>query len=384
MRLLRFMRAAVGAVPRAKVRRQARNFLSATRDCRAVQHGVLQELLALNASSRFSRAHRLDEVRTVGDFRRRIPITEYEYYRDSIEQLKLGDHSALLGEKNRLLMFGLSSGTTAGSKFIPITQRFVADYRRGWQIWGIRAIDDHPGISLRKIVQLSSDDDRFRTPGGTPCGNISGLVASMQNPLVRTMYSVPAVVSKISDPTAKQYTTLRLALAEEHVGMVMTANPSTLIHLARFAEQVAEDLIRDIAEGTLSRRYPVSEDVREKLERRIRRPNYRRAKQLSRLFEATGHLHPRDYWPGLQLVGVWTGGSAGAYLHTLRQYYGETPVRDHGLSASEGRMTIPLYDNRSDGVLDVTTSFFEFIPEEEGVSEHSTVLEAHELEEGRH
>ena len=383
MRLLRRLRATVGAIPRAKVRRQAARFLAATRDCRAAQQRVLRELLALNASSRFSRSHGLDRVTSVEDFRRRIPITDYEYYREAIEQLKLGDHAALLGEKNRLLMFSLSSGTTSQSKYIPITRKFLADYRRGWQIWGIRALDDHPQINRLKIVQLSSDHDRFRTPGGTPCGNISGLAATMQHPLVRTMYTVPAVVSKIQDPTAKQYTTLRLALADEHVGMVMTANPSTLIHLARCAEQSADELIRDIADGTLSRNYDVSDAVREALRRRIRRANPRRARQLARLFEATGTLQPRDYWPELALVGVWTGGSVGAYLHTLRRYYGAVPVRDHGLSASEGRMTIPLYDGRGDGVLDVTTQFFEFVPEEEEVTESSTVLQAHELEEGR-
>src|SRR5206468_2208437 len=52
--------------------------------------------------------------------------------------------------------------------------------------------------------------------------------------------------------------------------------------------------------------------------------------------------------------------------------------------ASEGRMTIPLRDGSPAGVLDVTTHFFEFIPEAEGDSSHPTVLGAHELEEGKH
>ena len=84
----------------------------------------------------------------------------------------------------------------------------------------------------------------------------------------------------------------------------------------------------------------------------------------------------------MQVVAVWTGGSAGAYLSSLRQFYGDVAMRDHGLSASEGRMTIPLCDNRSDGVLDVVTHFFEFIPEREHGCKNPTVLEAHELQEG--
>jgi hypothetical protein len=45
-------------------------------------------------------------------------------------------------------------------------------------------------------------------------------------------------------------------------------------------------------------------------------------------------------------------------------------------------MTIPFSDNTPAGVLDVTTHYFEFIPEAEGDSPNPTVLGAHELQEG--
>ena len=57
-------------------------------------------------------------------------------------------------------------------------------------------------------------------------------------------------------------------------------------------------------------------------------------------------------------------------------------MRDVGLIASEGRMTIPLADGTASGVLDVTTHYFEFIPEEEVDSPQPTVLAAHEVQEG--
>ena len=382
VRTLYRLRAAVGAVPRAAVRRQARRFLASTRDCRASQQRVLQRLLALNADSLFSRTHGLDRVTTSDELRRRIGVHGYDYFRPYIERLKQGEHSALLGSGNRLLMFSLSSGTTSESKFIPITQRFLDDYRTGWQIWGIHVLDDHPTINSGKIVQSSSDYDRFRTPGGTPCGNISGLVAAMQKRIVQTMYTVPGVVAKIADPSAKNYTAMRLALADRHVSLVMTANPSTLTHLAKLADLKREELIRDIHDGTLSDRLEIPTEVRRKLRWRISRKNRARARDLERIVEQRGSLYPVDYWPRLSLVAVWTGGSAGAYLQALRRFYGDVPIRDHGLSASEGRMTIPLDDNRSEGILDVNTHFFEFIPEDEIDSKQPVVLEAHQLQAG--
>lgn len=364
------------------LRRQAAKFLAATDHCRETQHDVLQGLLRLNEDSRFSQEHRLSEATPPETFRKRLPIADYEAFRSYVEQLKDGHHDALLGARNRLLMFTLSSGTTANAKFIPITERFFSDYRRGWQTWGIRAYDAHPALHAKNIVQLTSDDDQFRTAGGTPCGNISGLAAAMQRRIVRFMYTVPSTVSKIGDPDAKYYTVLRLAVADDNVGLVMTANPSTLVHLARFGDQRKEELIRDIADGTLSRKYSVDDSLRKKMPRRIGRADRKRARQLEAVVQRTGHLYPRNYWPSMDILAVWLGGSCAAYLSSLRGYYGGVALRDHGLSASEGRMTIPLEDERSEGVLDITSHYFEFIPEAEYGKDAPTVLEAHELREG--
>ncbi len=383
MRITRQVRARVGAIPRALARREARRFLSAAKNCRAAQSQVLLELLALNAGSRFARDHRLDGVRNATQFRRRVPVADYEYFRPYVEEVKAGRHDALLGAKNRLLMFSLTSGTTAQAKYIPITERFLSDYRSGWQVWGIQAIDAHPGINSRNILQLSSDYDLFRTPGGTPCGNISGLVAACQKKIVRTMYTVPGVVAKIRDSDAKLYTAMRLAVADRDIGMVMTANPSTLIQLAKLADARKDDLIRDIADGTLSEAANVPGEVRQALGRRISRKDTARADELEAIVERSGRLVPRDFWPGMQLLAIWTGGSVGAYLPALRDDYGQIPIRDHGLSASEGRMSIPVADGTAAGILDVSTHFFEFIPESEYGRPDPTVLEAHELEEGK-
>lgn len=73
----------------------------------------------------------------------------------------------------------------------------------------------------------------------------------------------------------------------------------------------------------------------------------------------------------------------GGYLDRLRTWWGDLPIRDVGLLASEGRVTIPLADNTPAGVLDVTSAFFEFIPLEEAERPAPSTLLAHELDAGR-
>jgi hypothetical protein len=85
----------------------------------------------------------------------------------------------------------------------------------------------------------------------------------------------------------------------------------------------------------------------------------------------------------LKVIAVWTGGSVGVFMPKVTELFGEAAVRDHGLSASEGRMTIPFQDSSRAGLLDFYHHYFEFIPVEEQSSTRPTVLEAHELAEGR-
>jgi hypothetical protein len=105
------------------------------------------------------------------------------------------------------------------------------------------------------------------------------------------------------------------------------------------------------------------------------------AARLEGLLKRHGQLLPRHFWD-LSLIGIWTGGTLGLYLPRLREYYGDAPIRDIGLLASEGRMSVPIDDSTPAGVAETVSNFLEFIPSEQIESQHPDVLRAHELEEG--
>ena len=73
----------------------------------------------------------------------------------------------------------------------------------------------------------------------------------------------------------------------------------------------------------------------------------------------------------------------GSYLNAYPEYFGDVPVRDVGLIASEGRMTIPIADGTPAGVLDIRHNIFEFIPAENIDDPMPETLLPHELQEGR-
>jgi len=379
--LSRFFLKLLGKVVRRPVLRHLAAFEAATHRPRETQEVLLRRILSFQTDTDFGRQHGFASIRSIDDYRRQLPVAGYEYFEPYIARVRRGELRALLADPC-VHMFALTSGTTAARKFIPVTPQYLADYRRGWNIWGMRLFRyDHPEMKLRPIVQISSDWDEFRTEAGIPCGSVTGLTAEMQKRIIRWLYCVPGCISKIKDPMAKYYVVLRLSLPRP-VGMVVAANPSTLVNLARAGDQHKESLIRDLHDGTLSERIDVPGEIRAVLARQLGRKHPKRARELEEIVRRTGTLYPRDFWPQNCILGNWTGGSVAAYLRHFPRYFGDTPIRDVGLIASEGRMTIPVADHTPSGVLDVTSHYFEFIPESEANRPAPVTLAAHEVKEG--
>jgi hypothetical protein len=361
---------------------QLNRFVAGASQGRATQRRLLLEKVGRAANSDFGRRYGFSGVHDVASFRRQMPVTTYEDFRPFIQQVMQGNVEAMFAPRTKLLMFAMTSGTTNEPKRLPVTELFYKEYRESWQLWGTGVYRDHQELLKRQTLQLTSDWQIESTPSGAPCGNISGLAATSRPFYMKRVFALPACVIKIRDFAAKHYTSLRLSMASDNVGMLITANPSTLVEFARRANHEAESLIRDIHNGGINEQWDVPAEVRHALRRKLR-PNRKRAAQLEALLEEHGELLPKHFWPHMGMIANWTGGSVGVYLPQLEEYYGNVAIRDHGISASEGRMTIPLADNTPDGLLDYAHHYFEFIPADEHGDPDPTVLEAHELEQGQ-
>jgi len=356
---------------------QVRAFLRAHHRTRQVQDAVLGELIALHAQTAFGRDHGFASIRNYEDFTSAVPVGNYETLRPYMDRVFQGEPTALLPSGEEVLMFSQTSGTTGRPKYIPVTRRFLGHMRRGWNVFGLRALQDHPAGWLRAILQISSPMCETRSPTGLPCGAISGLLAAGQKRIVRRMYVVDPETSSAGDSEARYYGTLRCGLARD-VGVITTANPSSTIRLIETGQAHAERLIRDVADGTLS---PPGE-LPVELARKVRfRPDGPLARRMARGIERDGELRPTHFW-NVALLTNWTGGTLKLYLGRLRELFGDVPIRDIGLLASEGRFSLPIADNTPAGLAEITGNFLEFIPAEDIDSKDPPTLRADELEVG--
>jgi hypothetical protein len=358
--------------------RQVRRFLAAHQRTEQVQDRVLRELLRAHAATAFGRDHGFAAIHTYDEFARAVPVGSFETHRPYMDRVLAGETTALLPPGEHVLMFSQTSGTTGEPKHIPVTRRFLHEMRRGWNIFGIKALTDHRAAWLRPLLTISSSMRETTSPTGVPCGAISGLLTATQKRIVRRMYVAPREAAELHDPSVKYYTILRCGVGRD-VRMIATANPSSIIKLIETGQAHAERLIRDVADGTID---PPGEVPPALAERLRLRPNPALARRMDEGVCRDGELLPRHFW-SVEVLCNWTGGTLQLYLRRLRGLFGDVPVRDIGLLASEGRFSIPLTDGTPAGVAEIISNFLEFIPVAEYGRDDPPALRAHELEVGQ-
>ncbi len=345
----------------------------------AQQDWLLQRVRAL-AETDFGRDHGLASVQTVGDFRRAVPVGDYERFAPYVQRVAAGESRALVPPQDRLLRFTITTGTTGVPKLNPVTETWLREYKRSWEIWGLKLFADHPRYVGSQILQLAGSWDMGHTPGGHSISMVSALLAREQSPLLKPFFSVPAILNEIADPVARYYAALRLSVLQD-VGWIILMNPGTLVRLAQISNDYAQTLVRDLADGTLTTEFEFPAAVREALAPRIRQRRVAGARWLDAVRTHAGALYPRHFWDD-PVVACWLGGTAGFQIRHVPEYFGAGALRDMGLVSSEGRHTIPLDDGEPAGVLAVGAGYYEFIPREELTSATPRVLEGHELEVG--
>src|SRR5262249_30494329 len=106
--------------------RQFAVFEAACQQAQATQEELLRGILAYHADTAFGHDHGFAQVRTVADYRRQVPIAPYEQFEPYVRRVMRGETQALLADP-RVLMFALTSGTTAARKHVPITQQYLDD-----------------------------------------------------------------------------------------------------------------------------------------------------------------------------------------------------------------------------------------------------------------
>ena len=360
--------------------RQWRRWDDLTRKPLEIQAQLLLDIVERNRSTRFGRDHRFDVIRNFDDYRKQLEIGDYERLRPYVERIKNGAAGELTEEP--VSMFTMTSGSTGEPKLIPVTATTKRNHREVTRLWYYRAYLQHPRFISGKFLGIVSPAIEGRTLGGIPFGAASGLIYESSPRWIQNAYAVPYGIARVKDFAAKYYLIMRLGLGHD-ITFFATPNPSTIVKLVETADRCKEEMIRDIRDGTIAAHWDVPAEIRSELARSLSK-NPARAKQLENIASQHGALRPRHYWPNLQLIGCWKGGTVGIRLKEFDHWFTPgMPVRDLGYMASEAQISLPISDDGCAGILAIDKNFYEFIPDSEIGSASPTTLNCAELEAGK-
>ena len=93
------------------------------------QEKVFNSLISRASETVFGKEHDFNRIRSYEDFKSRVPIRDYEGLKSYIERALDGEENVLW--QGRPLYFCKTSGTTSGTKYIPISKESMPYHLKG-------------------------------------------------------------------------------------------------------------------------------------------------------------------------------------------------------------------------------------------------------------
>ncbi|MCF6350069.1 MAG: GH3 auxin-responsive promoter family protein [Flavobacteriaceae bacterium] len=84
------------------------------------QEKVFNNLISSAKNTVFGKEHAFNKINTYQDYKKQVPVRDYEALKPYIEQILDGENNVLW--KGKPIYFAKTSGTTSGAKYIPITK----------------------------------------------------------------------------------------------------------------------------------------------------------------------------------------------------------------------------------------------------------------------
>ena len=215
----------------------------------ASQREVLQELVTAAQYTEFGKKYHFSRLFTVKDFKKNIPIQEYEDVKPYIERMMLGEENILWNTP--INWFAKSSGTTsAKSKFIPISEESLTDnHFKGSKDVLTTYYENFPSSDLltgkalviggsHQLCKLNDDID-------IQYGDLSAVL--MQNsPFWGQWLRTPELSIALLDEWENKIEKLATITAEENVTSIAGVPTWTLLLLKRILEIKGKQTIKEV------------------------------------------------------------------------------------------------------------------------------------------
>lgn len=372
-------------ITRKKGEKAFAEIVKASENATQFSEELLLKLIRDSENCEYGKLYHFDEIKSIDDYKRLVPITEYDDYAPYIERMvKTGEENVLTSRK--VVHYAQSSGSVGVPKFIPVVQEVIDLYSevgcsRTFALAAKYFEGQGKKMSYHKILNLVEIIER-ETECGVPKGAISSTALRHIKPVLKYFQTTPLEVIYPQEDMDQRYLKLLFALAYKDLIFVSGAFTTSLVDIMVYLTNNWESLVEDIRTGTISKNIQLSDGVRASLEKQLK-ADPKRAEFLRREFEKgfDTPIIPR-IWPKLAWTGGIGTGTFAPYTETMKKYAGDDMPHDHLLyAASESIFACCPGLNREEFLMIPQSGFYEFVPAES--DDYSHTLNINELEVGK-
>lgn len=139
------------------------------------QEDIFKHLVKAAKNTEFGKDHHFENIHNYDDFKKVVPIRDYEQLKSYIEKIKQGKQNVLW--KGKPIYFAKTSGTTSGVKYIPITKDSIPNHINTARnaLLCYMAESGNYDFANGKMIFLSGSPELERV-ADIPTGRLSGIV----------------------------------------------------------------------------------------------------------------------------------------------------------------------------------------------------------------
>ena len=354
-----------------------------TINARKKNEKLLMKIIRRNENSGFGKKHGFKDIRTVEEYRNRIPLSYYDDYKEDIQRM-IDDNQEDLLTSLKLIGYSMTSGSTGNVKYFPITTPELQIYIK-YTLTIMMALTDryqreHYGRALkpgRGFFIMCNMEERF--PNGRMCSNVADIASDKLGFIYPYLIGNPFKKMFRSEDIDIKYGTLRFSLEDKNTMYIFSVFMSNVFDSLNYLKENWRVFVDDIEKGSVSDIARATEETKAKL-KKVLKPNPERAAELRREFEkGFDETIIKRIWPNMSVIYGIGNGTFAPFAKEVRKLAASVPI-DHSIyGASEGMFATVNELEKERRLLLVDSCYYEFIPQDD----ESKILTLDELEVGK-
>ncbi|MCO5261041.1 MAG: GH3 auxin-responsive promoter family protein [Crocinitomicaceae bacterium] len=208
------------------------------------QDKIFQKLIEVGSHTLFGKDHHFGNIKTYDDFKKHVPIRDYEEIKSYIDQVVAGEKDILW--KGKPLYLAKTSGTTSGAKYIPISNESIPYHilsARNALLDYIHKTSNSNFVSGKVIfLQGSPTLDNIN---GIKTGRLSGISAHYV-PKYLQKNSMPSWATNCIEDWEEKVEKIVEETIHENMTLISGIPPWLVMYYEKLIEKSGKKVIKDI------------------------------------------------------------------------------------------------------------------------------------------